>query len=62
MQNLLSSTSKTANRNTIIYCHDCHWVAAYKEDPNSDGKIYNSLFDTADDVVTTVIANYLFIY
>jgi len=39
----------------IIYCRA--WVAAYKEDPNSDVEVYDSLFDSADDIVATVISN-----
>jgi len=41
----------------IIYCRSCHWVAAYKEDPSSDVEVYDSLFESADDIVTTVITN-----
>ena len=34
-----------------------HWVTAYKGDSGSEVKVYDSLFDSVDDIVETVIMN-----
>ena len=42
----------------IIHCHGYHWVTAYKYASDIDVvQIYDSLYDTADDVVKTVVLN-----
>ena len=42
----------------IIHCHGYHWVTAHKYASNIDVvQIYDSLYDTADDVVKIVVLN-----
>ena len=41
----------------IIYCRACHWVVACKENSSSDVTVFDSSFDSADDVMTSVITN-----
>lgn len=42
----------------IIHCHGCHWVTAHKYAPSVDVvRIYDSLYNTADDIVKTVTKN-----
>jgi len=41
----------------IIYCRACHWVVAGKQNSSSDLTVYASSFDSADDIVTSVITN-----
>ena len=42
----------------IIHCHGYHWVTAHKYASNTDVvQIYDSLYDTADDVVKTVFGS-----
>ena len=44
----------------IIHCHGCHWVAAHKEAVCTDiVKVYNTLYDDADDVIKTVLLTFL---
>ena len=42
----------------IIHCHGCHWVVAHKEAVCTDiVKVYDTLYDGADDVIKTVLLN-----
>ena len=42
----------------IIHCHRCLWVVAHKEAVCTDiVKVYNTLYDDADDVIKTVLFN-----
>ena len=41
----------------MIHCRSSHWVTAYKEDSSSEVKVYDSLFDSVDDITETVIMN-----
>ena len=42
----------------IIHCHGYHWVTAHKYAPSVDVvRIYDSLYNTADDIVKTVVKN-----
>jgi len=50
-------TTKLTEGIQIIYCQACHWIAACKEKSSSDVTIYDSSFDSADDVTTNFITN-----
>ena len=40
----------------IIHCHGCHWVVEHKEAVCTDiVKVYDTLYDDADDVIKTVL-------
>lgn len=42
----------------IIHCHGCHWVVAHKETASTDiVKIYDKLYDAADDIIKIVLLN-----
>ena len=41
----------------MIHRRSSHWVTAYKEDSSSKVKVYNSLFDSVNDIIETVIMN-----
>ena len=42
----------------IIHCHGCHWVVAHKETASTDiVKVYDTLYDVADDVMIAVLLN-----
>ena len=40
-----------------FHCHSSHWVTAYKEDSSSEVKVYDSSFDSVEDIIETVIMN-----
>ena len=52
-----SSPTKLAMGLQIIHCRSSHWVTAYKEDSSREVKVYDSSFDSIDDIVETVIMN-----
>ena len=52
-----SLPTKLAMGLQMIHCRSSHWVTAYKEDSSSEVKVYNSLFDSVDDITETVIMN-----
>ena len=42
----------------IIHCHGYHWVTAHKYASSVDViRIYDSLYNAADDIVKTVVKN-----
>jgi len=41
----------------IIHSCACHWVTAFKKKYSSDVVVYDSMFDSIDDVVKTVVTN-----
>ena len=52
-----SLPTKLAMGLQMIHCHSSHWVTAYKEDSSSEIEVYDSLFDSVDDIIETVIMN-----
>ena len=41
----------------IIHCRACHQVTAFKQNSSSDVVVYDSMFDTVDDIVKTTVTN-----
>jgi len=41
----------------IIHSRACHWVTAFKKKSTSDVVVYDSMFDSIDHVVETVVTN-----